>query len=250
MLPNEAKLALLIGLFYMPPLARVTYGERARPRPRRITCGRVSRRAPADVGDPVRRRAAQLLVSAVIVQATLLIAVGIVVEASLSFIGLGVEPHRTRVGAACWPMRAELRLYGAVVDVGRFQVLAISVGRDRVQPAGRRAPRRTGPAAGSGSWGILPCPDCWADGVARSCGTWCVGFPGQRTHARGRARRVASRLDAGRGTWPGGGESGSGKSQTALAILRLLKRPGPDPESGSDAVRGCGNSLGLDEAAV
>jgi peptide/nickel transport system permease protein len=88
--PNEAKITLLVGLFYMPPLARVTHGG-------------VITEAAADY---VRARRAQgasdfaimlgdilpNCLSPIIVQATLLIAVGIVVEASLSFIGLGVEP--------------------------------------------------------------------------------------------------------------------------------------------------------------
>jgi peptide/nickel transport system permease protein len=88
-LPNEAKVALLVGLFYMPPLARVTYGSAL----------------VEAASDYVRARQSQgagnlailfgdLLpncLSPVIVQATLLVAVGIVVEASLSFIGLGVE---------------------------------------------------------------------------------------------------------------------------------------------------------------
>jgi peptide/nickel transport system permease protein len=88
--PNEAKITVLVGLFYMPPLARVTYGGV-------LTEG---------AADYVRARRAQgagdlaimlgdilpNCLSPIIVQATLLIAVGIVVEASLSFIGLGVEP--------------------------------------------------------------------------------------------------------------------------------------------------------------
>jgi peptide/nickel transport system permease protein len=89
-LPNEAKLTLLIGLLYMPPLARVTYGG-------------ALLEARADYVQSRRLQGANTTLimfgdvlpnclSPVIVQATLLIAVGIVVEASLSFVGLGVEP--------------------------------------------------------------------------------------------------------------------------------------------------------------
>ena len=103
--PNETKLIILIGVFYMPPLARVTYG------------GALAEAA----SDYVRARRSQgasdfsILIgdimpnclSPVIVQATLLIAVGIVVEASLSFIGLGVEPPNPSWGS----MLADARNY-------------------------------------------------------------------------------------------------------------------------------------------
>lgn len=90
MLPNESKIILLVGILYIPPLARVTYGGA-------LVEGR------ADYVRARRMQGASRLaimfgdvlpncLSPVIVQATLLIAVGIVVEASLSFVGLGVEP--------------------------------------------------------------------------------------------------------------------------------------------------------------
>jgi len=89
-LPNESKIVLLVGILYIPSLARVTYGGalvefradyvRAR---RMQGAGRLA----VMLGDVLPN-----CLSPVIVQATLLIAVGIVVEASLSFVGLGVEP--------------------------------------------------------------------------------------------------------------------------------------------------------------
>ena len=89
-LPNEAKVALLIGLFYMPPLARVTEGatraEAAMDYVRARQC-QGARTLSILLGDVLPNTLAP-----VIVQATLFVAVGIVVEASLSFIGLGVEP--------------------------------------------------------------------------------------------------------------------------------------------------------------
>ncbi len=89
-LPNEAKVALLIGLFYMPPLARVTYGSALVEAASDYVRARQSQGA-GDVAILVGDVLPNCL-SPVIVQATLLVAVGIIVEASLSFIGLGVEP--------------------------------------------------------------------------------------------------------------------------------------------------------------
>ena len=88
-LPNEAKVALLIGVFYMPPLARVTYGSALVEAASDYVRARQSQGAGNGAilfGDLLPN-----CLSPVIVQATLLVAVGIVVEASLSFIGLGVE---------------------------------------------------------------------------------------------------------------------------------------------------------------
>jgi peptide/nickel transport system permease protein len=97
LLPNESKIIILIGLLYIPPLARVTYGSalsEARAdyvRARRIQgAGHFA----IMVGDVLPN-----CLSPVIVQSTLLIAVGIVVEASLSFVGLGVEPPNPSWGS-------------------------------------------------------------------------------------------------------------------------------------------------------
>ena len=90
MLPNESKIILLVGLLYMPPLARVTYsGALAESRADYVSARRMqgAGRIAIMFGDVLPN-----CLSPVIVQATLLIAVGIVVEASLSFVGLGVEP--------------------------------------------------------------------------------------------------------------------------------------------------------------
>lgn len=103
--PNEAKLILLIGLFYMPPLARVTYGGALTESASDYVRARRSQGA-GDVAIMVGDVLPNCL-GPVIVQATLLIAVGIVVEASLSFIGLGVEPPRPSWGS----MLADARNY-------------------------------------------------------------------------------------------------------------------------------------------
>lgn len=90
MLPNESKIILLVGLLYIPPLARVTYsGAIAESRADYVRARRMQGAGRLEImfGDVLPN-----CLSPVIVQATLLIAVGIVVEASLSFVGLGVEP--------------------------------------------------------------------------------------------------------------------------------------------------------------
>ena len=88
--PNEGKIILLVGLLYIPPLARVTYGGAlAESRADYVRARRMqgAGRLAIMFGDVLPN-----CLASVIVQATLLIAVGIVVEASLSFVGLGVEP--------------------------------------------------------------------------------------------------------------------------------------------------------------
>jgi peptide/nickel transport system permease protein len=95
-LPNESKIILLVGILYIPPLARVTYGgalvegnaDYVRARRMQGASG-----VAVMFGDVLPN-----CLSPVIVQATLLIAVGIVVEASLSFVGLCVEPPRPSWG--------------------------------------------------------------------------------------------------------------------------------------------------------
>jgi peptide/nickel transport system permease protein len=89
-LPNESKVILLVGLLYVPPLARVTYGGAlVESRADYVSARRMqgAGRMAIMFGDVLPN-----CLSPVIVQATLLVAVGIVVEASLSFVGLGVEP--------------------------------------------------------------------------------------------------------------------------------------------------------------
>lgn len=103
--PNEAKLIVLIGIFYMPPLARVIYGGALA----EAASDYVRARRSQGAGDMAIMLGDILpnCLSPVIVQATLLIAVGIVVEASLSFIGLGVEPPNPSWGS----MLADARNY-------------------------------------------------------------------------------------------------------------------------------------------
>jgi peptide/nickel transport system permease protein len=87
---NEVKLLCLLGVLYIPTLARITYttalGE--------ARANYVAARRLQGVTS-VRIMLSDVLpncLSPVIVQATLLLAIGIVIEASVSFVGLGVQP--------------------------------------------------------------------------------------------------------------------------------------------------------------
>ena len=89
-LGNEPKLAVLLGLLYIPTLARVTYttalveAQANYVLARRLQGAGGLRIMVSDV--------APNCMSPVIVQATLLLAIGIIIEASVSFVGLGVQP--------------------------------------------------------------------------------------------------------------------------------------------------------------
>ncbi len=87
---NEVKLLILLGILYIPTLARITYaGALAESRANYVAARRLQ-----GVG-PFRVMLSDVLpncLSPVIVQATLLLAIGIIIEASVSFVGLGVQP--------------------------------------------------------------------------------------------------------------------------------------------------------------
>ncbi len=87
---NEIKLLILLGILYIPTLARITYASAlAESRNNYVAARRLQ-----GVG-PLRIMISDVLpncLSPVIVQATLLLAIGIIIEASVSFVGLGVQP--------------------------------------------------------------------------------------------------------------------------------------------------------------
>ena len=89
-LANEAKLMILLGLLYIPTLARVTYTTALVQSQANFV---LARRLQGASG--LRIMVSDVLpncLSPVIVQATLLLAIGIIIEASVSFVGLGVQP--------------------------------------------------------------------------------------------------------------------------------------------------------------
>jgi peptide/nickel transport system permease protein len=87
---NEIKLLILLGVLYIPTLARITYASAlAEARNNYVAARRLQ-----GVGS-LRIMVSDVLpncLSPVIVQATLLLAIGIIIEASVSFVGLGVQP--------------------------------------------------------------------------------------------------------------------------------------------------------------
>lgn len=94
--PNEVKLTVLLGVLYVPNLARITYTTALS----EARSNYVDARRLQGVG-PIRIMLSDLLpncLSPVIVQATLLLAIGIVIESSVSFVGLGVQPPRPSWG--------------------------------------------------------------------------------------------------------------------------------------------------------
>ncbi|WP_428492775.1 ABC transporter permease [Rhodopila sp.] len=87
---NEVKLLVLLGVLYVPTLARITHASAlAESRANYVAARRLQ-----GVGS-LRIMISDVLpncLSPVIVQATLLLAIGIIIEASVSFVGLGVQP--------------------------------------------------------------------------------------------------------------------------------------------------------------
>jgi peptide/nickel transport system permease protein len=104
-LPNEAKVILLVGLLYIPAIARVMYSAAIVESKMEYVLARRAQGAgdlTIMVGEVLRN-----CWSPVIVQATLFVAIGIIVEASLSFIGLGAQPPKPSWGT----MLADARGY-------------------------------------------------------------------------------------------------------------------------------------------
>lgn len=87
---NEAKLLGLLGLLYVPTLARLTYTSAVI----ESRANYVAARRLQGAGG-LRIMFSDVLpncLSPLIVQATLLLAIGIIIEAAISFVGLGVQP--------------------------------------------------------------------------------------------------------------------------------------------------------------
>jgi peptide/nickel transport system permease protein len=87
---NETKLLVMLGLLYIPTLARLTYTSALS----ESQANYVAARRLQGVGG-MRIMFSDVLpncLSPVIVQATLLLAIGIIIEAAISFVGLGVQP--------------------------------------------------------------------------------------------------------------------------------------------------------------
>lgn len=90
LLPNEAKIILLVGLLFIPGLARVAHGlALAEARADYVAARRLQ---GAGAWSIMTSDILPNILSPIFVQASVLIGIGIIIEASLSFIGLGVQP--------------------------------------------------------------------------------------------------------------------------------------------------------------
>jgi peptide/nickel transport system permease protein len=121
--PNEDKLILLLGILYIPSIARVTYAEALDKVRAYYVCARRLQGASDFVimtGDVLPN-----CLSPVIVQGTLLIAIGIIVEAALSFVGLGVQPPDPSWGGMLADARAHV--FSNVWWLALFPGLTISL---------------------------------------------------------------------------------------------------------------------------
>ena len=93
---NEWKVVALLGISYIPPLARITHGAVRAEREEPYVLARLASGAThfRIMLDEVLRNC----LSPIIVQATLFSGVAVIVEAALSFLGLGVQPPRPSWG--------------------------------------------------------------------------------------------------------------------------------------------------------
>jgi len=89
-LPNEAKIVILVGLLFVPGLARIAYGLALAEAKADYVAAR--RLQGAGVWSIMAGDILPNILSPMLVQASVLIGIGIIIEAALSFIGLGVQP--------------------------------------------------------------------------------------------------------------------------------------------------------------
>ena len=123
LLANEVKVMVLLGLLYIPGLARLTYTSALGESRADYVA---ARRLQGVAGWRIMLSDVLLnCLSPVIVQATLLVAAGIIVEAAISFVGLGVQPPTPSWGS----MLADARtfLFSGEWWLPLFPGLAISL---------------------------------------------------------------------------------------------------------------------------
>lgn len=123
LLPNEAKIVLLVGVLFSPVFGRVTYAVAQRI----VGADYIKARLLQGAGhrDIVMSDVLPNCLSPIIVQATLLVAIGIVIEASVSFVGLGVQPPSASWGTMLSDARSTI--YSGEWWLPVFPGLAISL---------------------------------------------------------------------------------------------------------------------------
>ena len=123
LLPNEAKIVVLVGCLFSPVFARVTYAVARRIAGADYVRARFLQGAShwqIVIGDVLPN-----CLSPIIVQGTLLVAIGIVIEASISFVGLGVQPPQPSWGTMLSDARSAI--YSGEWWLPVFPGLAISL---------------------------------------------------------------------------------------------------------------------------
>lgn len=123
LLPNEAKIVVLVGCLFSPVFARVTYAVARRIAGADYVRARFLQGAShwqIIIGDVLPN-----CLSPIIVQGTLLVAIGIVIEASISFVGLGVQPPQPSWGTMLSDARSAI--YSGEWWLPVFPGLAISL---------------------------------------------------------------------------------------------------------------------------
>jgi len=150
-LPGIVKLVVLIGILFMPGIARITHAlTLGEARAEYVDARKLQGAGPAAImfGDILPN-----IVSPLIVQASVLIGIGIIIEASLSFIGLGVQPPNPSWGGML--SDAKDTIYSGEWWISLFPGLAIFlsvVGFNFLGDAMRTVldPRRSATLAGRG----------------------------------------------------------------------------------------------------
>ena len=171
-----------------------------------------------------------------IVQATIRFAIAILAEAALSYLGLGTQPPQPSWGRML--NEAQTLLFQAPL-LAVFPGVAIAARGAGPQPARRRPARPVRSAAGAGAMNM----SVSANAPARSQTISASGCNTSRGPAEA-VRGVSFTLERGE-TLGLVGESGCGKSITALALMGLL----PDSAEVSGSIRFDGSELvGLPDA--
>ncbi len=205
--PGAINAMVAIGIFNIPVFARVAYGA-ALPLWTRdfIMAARVRGQGPT-----ARSRSSTSCPTSLgilIVQATIQLSLGILAEAALSYVGLGVQPPQPSWGRMLNEAQTLMALAPRLALVPGLAIIITVLGLNLLGD-GLRDLSRPPPGAGALRWrcssieGLDLSPSHGAP-ILRGMSTW--------------------RCDAGRGAGRSSGESGSGKSMTALSMMRLLPR--------------------------
>ena len=155
----------------------------------------------------------------VLVPITFGIAAAILIESALSFLGFGAPPDRPAAGARCsTPAASNLQLWWLIVFPGMaifLTVLAYNLIGEGLQEA-------TDPRLRERQESESHVPEHAVSTDPKTCKTYLLH---RRRRRQGGRRCLAARFPSGK-TLGLVGESGCGKSVTAMSIIRLIASPG------------------------